>query len=85
MPERRPRLISIIGARPEIIQAAPVSAALAPLAEEILVHTGQHYDDAHVRGADPRHRAARVRATTSASARAGARSRWSSPRRDSPR
>ena len=45
MPERRPRLISIIGARPEIIQAAPVSAALAPLAEEILVHTGQHYDD----------------------------------------
>ena len=45
MPERRPRLISIIGARPEIIQAAPVSAALAPIAEEILVHTGQHYDD----------------------------------------
>jgi UDP-N-acetylglucosamine 2-epimerase len=43
---RRPIVLSIIGARPEIIQAAPVSAALAAVAEEILVHTGQHYDDA---------------------------------------
>jgi UDP-GlcNAc3NAcA epimerase len=42
----RPRILSIIGARPEIIQAAPVSAALGELADEILVHTGQHYDDA---------------------------------------
>ena len=42
----RPRVLSVIGARPEIIQAAPVCEALAPLAEEILVHTGQHYDDA---------------------------------------
>ena len=40
----RPRILSVIGARPEIIQAAPVSAALADLADEILVHTGQHYD-----------------------------------------
>jgi UDP-GlcNAc3NAcA epimerase len=38
--------MSVIGARPEIIQAAPVSAALAGVAEEILVHTGQHYDAA---------------------------------------
>jgi UDP-GlcNAc3NAcA epimerase len=45
-PHRRPRLISVIGARPEIIQAAPVSAALSGVAEEILVHTGQHYDEA---------------------------------------
>lgn len=42
----RPRIVSVIGARPEIIQAAPVCQALAPLAREILVHTGQHYDDA---------------------------------------
>jgi len=42
----RARVISIIGARPEIIQAAPVSAALAGVVNEILVHTGQHYDDA---------------------------------------
>jgi UDP-GlcNAc3NAcA epimerase len=37
------RVLSVVGARPEIIQAAPVSAALAAVAEEILVHTGQHY------------------------------------------
>ncbi len=42
----RPVLISVIGARPEIIQAAPVCEALAHCAEEVLVHTGQHYDDA---------------------------------------
>jgi UDP-GlcNAc3NAcA epimerase len=42
----RPCVLSVIGARPEIIQAAPVSAALAEVAEEILVHTGQHYDEA---------------------------------------
>lgn len=42
----RPRVMSVIGVRPEIIQAAPVSAALAPVADEILVHTGQHYDEA---------------------------------------
>ena len=35
----------MIGARPEIIQAAPVSAALRERADEILVHTGQHYDE----------------------------------------
>jgi UDP-N-acetylglucosamine 2-epimerase len=42
----RPRILSVIGARPEIIQAAPVSEALAACAQEILVHTGQHYDEA---------------------------------------
>lgn len=42
----RPRVISVIGARPEIIQAAPVCAALDGLVDEILVHTGQHYDEA---------------------------------------
>jgi UDP-N-acetylglucosamine 2-epimerase (non-hydrolysing) len=42
----RPRVLSVIGARPEIIQATPVCEALAPLADEILVHTGQHYDQA---------------------------------------
>jgi UDP-GlcNAc3NAcA epimerase len=42
-----PGLLSIIGARPEIIQAAPLSSALerGPV-REILVHTGQHYDPA---------------------------------------
>jgi len=49
-PAPRPRVLSVIGARPEIIQAAPVSRALAFVAEEILVHTGQHYDDAMSEG-----------------------------------
>ncbi|HSD77392.1 MAG TPA: UDP-N-acetylglucosamine 2-epimerase (non-hydrolyzing) [Solirubrobacteraceae bacterium] len=43
---RRPLVLSVIGARPEIIQAAPVCAALRPVADEVLVHTGQHYDEA---------------------------------------
>ena len=38
------RIVSIVGARPEFIQAAPVSRALRREHEEILLHTGQHYD-----------------------------------------
>jgi UDP-GlcNAc3NAcA epimerase len=41
-----PRIISIIGSRPEIVQAAPLSLAFSGCVEEILVHTGQHYDPA---------------------------------------
>jgi len=39
-----PRILSIIGSRPEIVQAAPLSLAFSTCVEEILVHTGQHYD-----------------------------------------
>lgn len=41
-----PRIVSIIGSRPEIVQAAPLSLAFSDCIEEILVHTGQHYDPA---------------------------------------
>jgi len=38
------KIVSIIGARPEFIQAMPVSRALRMDHTEILIHTGQHYD-----------------------------------------
>ena len=38
------KIVTIIGARPQFIKASMVSKALNPRIEEILVHTGQHYD-----------------------------------------
>lgn len=38
------RILSVVGARPEFIQAMPVSQALRASHQEIFVHTGQHYD-----------------------------------------
>lgn len=39
-----PRIVSVIGSRPEIVQAAPLSLAYSSCVEEVLIHTGQHYD-----------------------------------------
>jgi UDP-N-acetylglucosamine 2-epimerase (non-hydrolysing)/UDP-GlcNAc3NAcA epimerase len=38
------RVLTVVGNRPQLVKAAAVSRWLRERAEEILVHTGQHYD-----------------------------------------
>src|SRR5437763_11302887 len=38
------RVLTIIGNRPQFVKAAAVSHRLRAAADEVLVHTGQHYD-----------------------------------------
>jgi UDP-N-acetylglucosamine 2-epimerase (non-hydrolysing)/UDP-GlcNAc3NAcA epimerase len=39
------RVVTVIGNRPQFVKAAAVSAPLRAAHDELLVHTGQHYDD----------------------------------------
>lgn len=39
------KIITVVGARPQFIKAAAVSTKLREKNEEILIHTGQHYDN----------------------------------------
>jgi UDP-N-acetylglucosamine 2-epimerase len=39
------KLVTVIGNRPQFVKAAAVSRLLREQHEELLVNTGQHYDD----------------------------------------
>ena len=39
------RIVTVVGNRPQFIKAAAVSRLLRERADELIVHTGQHYDD----------------------------------------